>query len=48
LLLPDAPDDEYDGRHHCQLSALPNWVLVTVGVLALTVAGCRALFDAEI
>jgi len=33
LPLPDAPDDECDGRHHCQLSALPNWVLVTVGCL---------------
>ena len=42
------PDDGCDGRHHCHLSALPNRVLVTVGVLALTVAARRAPFAAEI
>jgi len=42
------PVDGCDGRHHCQLSALPNRVLATVGVLVLIVAARRALFDTEI
>ena len=42
------PGDGCDGRHHRHLSAPPNWALATVGVLALTVAACRATFDAEL